>query len=870
VVLCLCLGLAALPADSAAAPVDINTPVTGNVFGNDDTGTQNNNTVNINTGGSVSVYADGGNPAGTGGVMTNDVSDNTVNINTDGNVGTARGGIAGFSGGVGGGAFNNEVNLINGSVGDVVGGHATVGDATGNKVTISGGSVNGGVMYHGVIGGSSTNGDVTNNTVTISGGTIGTDVYGGRSVSGNATGNTVTISGGTVGGTISGGESASGDAFTGNTLNLSNNTALSKVQNFNTINFLTAGSANIGTLDTSYGTSAVTAVTLNSNANAIDFGGSITGTGGIDKQGAGTLTLSGVNTYSGGTTVSGGTLAGNIAANTDLTVAGGATYNGFGADRYVNVLSGAGNIINSDSLTVQSGAFSGDISGAGVLFKTGAGDLTLSGANTYGGWTEIRDGRLILDTGGEISSSFGLGLYGGTTFDYSLAAAYNAASPGLLQNVDVIGLGATIKPNASYAAGADFSGSELYFVIPSGAVAGDRLLIVDGKATIDGTTDVHLFYETVRPNISPGQQLTLLDVTSLDSAGFVTMTVQTPSGDEYSVEVNGDQLWAVLTYISPTGPAYERLKAYAESRVANLAFVNQGLDFLLNHGFGSAIAMTKGEGFRYGAFGGMGGTRSRYNSGSHVDVYGMSILAGFAFGNDMGRNRLTLGTFFEGGWGNYNSHNSFSNHASVKGKGDTDYYGAGLLGRYDVKGGVLTGLYVDTSARFGWTSADFRTKDIQYSGNRASFDSSSLYYGLHGGVGYVLGFGDKASLDFSGKLLWTHQEGDSVRVDVDRVRFNDGDSLRSRLGGRFAWALNAYLTPYAGAYWEHEFDGRSKASVNGISVGTPHLRGDTGMGEVGFSLNPSKNLPLYFDVAVQGYIGKREGVTGSLHGKYEF
>jgi len=51
---------------------------------------------------------------------------------------------------------------------------------------------------------------------------------------------------------------------------------------------------------------------------------------------------------------------------------------------------------------------------------------------------------------------------------------------------------------------------------------------------------------------------------------------------------------------------------------------------------------------------------------------------------------------------------------------------------------------------------------------------------------------------------------------------------------------------------------------------TPELTGDTGMGELGLSLKPSKDLPLSFDLGVQGYVGKREGVTGSLQIRYEF
>jgi hypothetical protein len=58
---------------------------------------------------------------------------------------------------------------------------------------------------------------------------------------------------------------------------------------------------------------------------------------------------------------------------------------------------------------------------------------------------------------------------------------------------------------------------------------------------------------------------------------------------------------------------------------------------------------------------------------------------------------------------------------------------------------------------------------------------------------------------------------------------------------------------------EHEFDGKAKASLHGCRLDTPELRGDTGMLEAGFTLNPTAKAPLTLDVGVQGNAGKREG-----------
>ena len=67
-----------------------------------------------------------------------------------------------------------------------------------------------------------------------------------------------------------------------------------------------------------------------------------------------------------------------------------------------------------------------------------------------------------------------------------------------------------------------------------------------------------------------------------------------------------------------------------------------------------------------------------------------------------------------------------------------------------------------------------------------------------------------------------------------------------------------------------EFDGKARASTNGYDMKAPSMRGDTGIGEIGFVYTPSASLPLSFDFGLQGYIGKREGLTGSLQAKYEF
>jgi autotransporter-associated beta strand protein len=140
--------------------------------------------------------------------------------------------------------------------------------------------------------------------------------------------------------------------------------------------------------------------------NAIDsltVNGNVSGVGALTKTGNGLLLLAGSNTYLGATTVSAGTLqlGANAAlpAGTTAMVNGTLDLNTFNAN--VSVLAGDGSIIHSgtggSTLTVGSGVFAGAIAndnGTLALFKTGNGQLTLSGSNTYSGGTIVGAGLL--------------------------------------------------------------------------------------------------------------------------------------------------------------------------------------------------------------------------------------------------------------------------------------------------------------------------------------------------------------------------------------------------------------------------------------------------------------------------------------------
>ena len=967
-----------------------------------------------------------------------EASDNSVTFNGGSVTNNIYGGMS-----AAGLAQNNSVTMTNGSAKWLLGGYSANGNVIGNSVNISGGTLTG------VSGGESNSGSATGNIVSISGGTVQSNVNGGfvASGSGKATGNIVNISGNAdlSTATVAGGISSS-DAFTGNTLNKNSDAAVHIARNFASVNFGYSGNANIGELDSTPTGSALSGVTVNTNANNVSFDGVISGSGSITKTGAGTLILSGTNTYSGGTTISAGTLKGNIASGTDLSIADSAIYDGDNKARSVGGLNGAGKILNTNGLTVQSGDFAGIIDNSNTsLLKNGAGTLTLTGNNAYTGSTTISEGTLKgsiasgtdlsiaasaiydgdnkarsvggLNGGGKILNTDGLTVQsgdfagiidnsntsltktgagtltltrnnaytGGTTIsegtlkgniasgtDLSIAdsATYDGANKarsvgglngggkilntnGLtVQSGDFAGIidnsntsllktgagtltlsgtntytGMTTVRSGTLALGSDLTSNQLTLY---GGTVFDRgshnhsldngILSVNGangqssmykgdlsarNATLNFISPVHPTQPLLRvtgdadvsgsacnvglaggTSLASGSTLTLLEVdpdktltaNNLQRGNGIVQIGSTVAHD-ITADVNLDpttrRLNAVTAQVSP-GRATDQSKALSEGFLGGLALNLQGADLVAGRGMDSAVRASSGtddaERHGFAGFGALSGGSLRYNTGSHLDMNSLSLLTGLSWGIDLAPGRLTLGAFFEYGNGSYDTHNSFTNAASVDGDGNAYYLGGGILARMDFVNIGPGRFYAEASGRAGKTHNEYDSSDLRdAAGRKADYDSSSPYYGLHFGTGYVWNINDAATLDLYGKYFWTRQQGDSVGLSTgEHLSFDDINSSRLRFGGRFAYILNEHVAPYIGAAWEHEFDGKARATTNGFDIDAPNLHGNTGIGELGISLTPSADLPLTVDLGVQGYTGKREGVTGSLMVKWEF
>ena len=588
--------------------------------------------------------------------------------------------------------------------------------------------------------------------------------------------------------------------------------------NYNTV-IVNGGSYNIENLAGGYGqTASYNTVTINDTTSTFTAQEAIMGGGGPGNSDHNTVNING-GTFSKNIKIAGGGFSGNSRYNT------------------VNINGGT----FSDNTKIYGGsANAGTASGNTVNITGGTFDFgtEIRGGNSSG----TADNNTVTISGGSFDGS--AKLFGGN----------NAGTNNTL-NLKIKGL--TVNSVDGF--------QNLNFYIPKTAQANDIMLTVANPN--ENTMD--LSNATIKAGVQDGSTLKTGDTIYLIKAalrtsisGYETITTGTltdPGYLNYGVEITANNTEVKATIGSVSGLSAES-KSLAETRAGGIAILNDGANLMAGTSLVNAKAAANaanhsaqgGEGAPAPAgftpFAAVGANNMRYETGSYVDSKGWAINVGMARELTYKKSVLTIAPLIEYGRSTYDSYLDSGTHGS----GKQQFLGVGAIVRQD----FTKGTYVEGSLRAGRMKGDYNSGDMN-----ASYDTASNYFGLHLGVGKIVNLDKTNKLDIYGKLFYTKQAGDDVKLSTGAVyNFEAIDSVRTRLGARWTAELAKNSNLYVGLAWDHEFDSKARATYKGFSTPTPSMKGDSCLLELGWQVKPKETSPLSINLNLTGWCGKQKGV----------
>ncbi|MEI6714975.1 MAG: autotransporter-associated beta strand repeat-containing protein, partial [Verrucomicrobiota bacterium] len=509
-----------------------------------------------------------------------------------------------------------------------------------------------------------------------------------------------------------------------------------------TLQFGTSGATYTNAIS---GSGGAATVVLDSFANSNTLSGNIysNNTGGLTKNGSGTVTLSGSNGYTGVTSLRSGTLglggSNALAGGGSISFFGGTLQFGTVAATYSNMIANSA----ASVLLVDSNGFDGTLSGSlvasnsGGFTKLGAGMLTLSGSNGYTGITKIDAGTLSVGTSNALAGGGSIRFGGGTlqftssnTTDYS--ARITSSTLGAIA-IDTNNLGVT------------FAGNLLSSNTGGLAKIGSGTLTLSGSNGYTGTT-----------NVNAGT-LNLMSAFALGGGGSITfgggtLRFNTANTTDYSTKIVNSVLGAITVDTNSQGVIFAG--SLAVSNAAGLTKLGAGTLTLsgsnsytgvttisagtLNLGNSNALAGGGSVTFVAGTlqFGVNGGTYSNMvaNSGTAVMLIDTNTKDGTLSGDIVGSNsggltKFGQGTLILAGSNSYTGTTNIlsgslrlSNSNAIAGAGSLQFSGGTL--QLGVSGGTYVNLIANSAASI--LNIDTNSNVGTLSGNLVASNSGGL------------------------------------------------------------------------------------------------------------------------------------------------
>lgn len=606
--------------------------------------------------------------------------------------------------------------------------------------------------------------------------------------------------------------------------------------------------------DNAYGGSALATMFARSNSNTVvQNGGEVSHIvgGNADSGRDKALADSNLVIIKGGTT---GTVVGGHASG---LLDGSARYN------LVSISGGSVASVVGGSATTTHGT--ADASFNAVLVSGGRIEQGIIGGLAYqssqGQSVNVRYNAVTL-TGGYIGGSvFGSAIKGYQGTDISPLPAAGSGN-----SLNLLGWQGTLQRVAAF--------QYLNLALPNGMRSSDTLLTLGNSQTtgdLQGGT-VSVLGALGGQGMRVGDRYTLVrgahvDELTLRDGGTVH---DAPKGFallfDGSMQRHGEAIDLTITGLR----ANPQIKAFNQYRVAQMAALDRGARLVEGTALEQARKAAAGQD-TWMPFAAIHGGTERYGNDGWADGTGLELAAGLARSFTGEAGDLLLGAFFEYGQASIGTREDFS-VGDVYGTGSARYAGGGLMARFDLTSGLLSGLYAQAGLRLGQINGDWQSQDIASALQQtADFDTSTAYYGLFASLGHQWQATERLRLDSRASFFWNHQDGQDISIMGEDFRFDPMDSCLLRVGTRLSYEIFQGFSPYAGVAWEHEFDGtaRTELSNHGVDAPSVSMRGDSAVFMAGLQWDPASSS-LHVDLGLEGSAGVRRSIGGQARLVWEF
>ncbi|ECF5953846.1 autotransporter outer membrane beta-barrel domain-containing protein [Salmonella enterica subsp. salamae] len=542
-----------------------------------------------------------------------------------------------------------------------------------------------------------------------------------------------------------------------------------------------------------------------------------------------------------------------------------------------------------------------------TLTKLGAGKLTLSGANTYSGDTNVEEGTLWLTGTGVIGaqdSQQAVNVASGAAFGGANGAVVNGNvnNEGTLTfgdseetgavftlNGDLINMGTLVSGSSSHTPGntlyvdGDYTGSggTLYLnTVLGGDDSATDKLVITGDAS--GTTSLYI------NGIGEGAQ-TVNGIEVVDVGGVSTSNafeqknqVQTSlyeyrlyrdesSNDWYlASKAQGDD-GGDVTPVDPDdgGDVTPQYRADIGAYMGNQWMARNLQMQTLYDREGSQYHSADGSVWaRFKA----GKAESEAVSGN-IDMdsnYSQFQLGGDVLAWSNGAQSVSVGVMASYINADTDSTgNRGADGSQFTAKGSVDGYNLGVYATWFADAQTHSGAYIDSWYQYGIYNNSVENGDV----GSESYDSTANAVSLETGYRYdiALSNGNSVSLTPQAQLVWQNYEADSVKDNNGtRIDDQDGDSWTTRLGlrvdGKLYKGKTTVIQPFAEANWLHTSDDVTVSFDDArVEQDIPANRAEL---KVGLQADIDKQWSIRAQVAGQTGSNDYGDLNGSLNLRY--